>query len=140
MTKKINIIEGENEQIVFLPVNLKLLRELKDTSNDYTQFFRNQKPAIAIEDSITDEWIYCLEDGKPVKMLEPYLRKKYNMKFDFYCKRWGLPYNYPKTPKVYHEKRSNAAIRHGLGKKKEDQPDHKRGRKKKVQELNLNNA
>ena len=132
MTKTINTMEENNEQIVLLPINMKILNELKGSTNDYFQFFKNQKPAVAIEDSVTDEWIYCLEDGKPVKMLEPYLRKKYNMKFDFYCKKWGLPYNYPKTPKIYHEKRSQAAMRHGLGKKPTDQPDHKRGRKKKI--------
>ncbi len=71
---------------------------------------------VAIEDSITDEYIICLEDGKRLKMLKRYLRNNYNMTPEDYRKRWGLPANYPMVAPSYAAKRSQLAKDIGLGK------------------------
>src|SRR5210317_2107507 len=37
------------------------------------------KPAVPIEESVMDDWIVCLEDGKYLKMLKRHLRTIYNL-------------------------------------------------------------
>ena len=71
---------------------------------------------VSVEDSITDEYIICLEDGKRLKMLKRYLRNNYNMTPEEYRKRWSLPANYPMVAPSYAKKRSQLAKDIGLGK------------------------
>jgi len=73
-------------------------------------------PAIAVEDSVTDTFIYSLEDGQPYKSLKRHLRSKYNMTPEDYRKRWGLPADYPMVAPAYARKRSSLAKKSGLGK------------------------
>ena len=53
------------------------------------------KPAVSIKNSVTDDYIVCLEDGKKLKMLKRYLRSNYNMTPDEYRRKWGLPSRLP---------------------------------------------
>ena len=75
-----------------------------------------QKPAVPLKKSYTDEYIICLEDGKRLKMLKRYLRSHYNMSPDEYRMKWGLPADYPMVAPSYAAQRSAFAKRIGLGK------------------------
>ncbi|MEY4160573.1 MAG: hypothetical protein RLZZ136_1194, partial [Pseudomonadota bacterium] len=52
-------------------------------------------PAVPIEESITHEYIVCLEDGKHLRMLKRYLMAQYGMTPADYRAKWGLPQDYP---------------------------------------------
>ncbi|HWA00675.1 MAG TPA: MucR family transcriptional regulator [Caulobacterales bacterium] len=73
------------------------------------------KPAVAINKSVNNDYIVCLEDGKKLKMLKRYLRSTYNMSPEEYRKRWGLPADYPMVAPSYAARRSEFAKRIGLG-------------------------
>lgn len=73
-------------------------------------------PAVPIEESITPDYIICLEDGKKMKMLKRHLRTAYNITPDQYRERWGLPANYPMTAPNYTKRRQGIAKNIGLGK------------------------
>lgn len=74
------------------------------------------QPAVPIEDSITPDYIICLEDGKRLKMMKRYLRTKYNLTPEDYRRRWGLPPDYPLVAPKYAQKRQELAKSIGLGK------------------------
>ena len=72
--------------------------------------------AVNVEDSITPDYIVCLEDGKKLKMLKRYLKNNFNLTPEEYRKRWGLPASYPMVAPNYAKKRSELAKDIGLGK------------------------
>jgi predicted transcriptional regulator len=74
-------------------------------------------PAVPIKNSITPDYIICLEDGKQLKMLKRHLRVSYNMTPDQYRQRWALPASYPMVAPNYAKKRSKVAKAVGLGKR-----------------------
>jgi predicted transcriptional regulator len=80
-----------------------------------TSFLRNMEPVVPIEDSIKEDYIVCLEDGKKLKMLKRHLRAVYNMSPEQYRERWGLPVTYPMVAPNYAKKRSHLAKINGLG-------------------------
>ncbi|MBY0281487.1 MAG: MucR family transcriptional regulator [Alphaproteobacteria bacterium] len=73
------------------------------------------KPAVSISESVTDEYIVCLEDGKKLQMLKRHLKTVYNMSIAEYKKRWGLPESYPTVSPAYAKRRSEIAKTSGLG-------------------------
>jgi predicted transcriptional regulator len=73
-------------------------------------------PAVSIEESVTDEYIICLEDGKKLQMLKRHLSSVYGMSLDQYKERWGLPMDYPVVSPSYARRRSAIAKNIGLGK------------------------
>lgn len=75
-------------------------------------------PAVRIEDSVTDEYIVCLEDGKRLKLLKRYLKTKFGMTPEEYRAKWGLDNDYPMTAPRYSRTRSGMAKRIGLGLRK----------------------
>ena len=75
----------------------------------------NQKPAVSIKKSITPDYIYCLEDGRKLKMLKRHLRTAYGMTPDEYRAKWRLPSDYPMVAPNYAKKRSAFAKEIGLG-------------------------
>ena len=68
-------------------------------------------PAVPIDRSITPDYIVCLDDGKRLKTLRRYLKRKYALTPDQYRQRWGLPDDYPMVAPGYSELRSSLAIR-----------------------------
>ena len=76
-----------------------------------------KEPAVPIEDSIQDDYLICLEDGKKLKMLRRYLKKTFNMSPEEYRLRWGLGDDYPMVAPSYSVKRRALAKEIGLGKK-----------------------
>ena len=73
-------------------------------------------PAVPIDESLKDDVIICLEDGKPYQSLKRHLRVKYGMSPDEYREKWGLPADYPMVAPAYAKRRSELAKRTGLGK------------------------
>jgi predicted transcriptional regulator len=76
-----------------------------------------QKPAVPVRKSITDDYLICLEDGKKFKSLKRHLRAKYGMSPEEYREKWNLPYDYPMVAPAYARQRSDLAKRMGLGSK-----------------------
>ena len=74
-----------------------------------------QQPAVPINQSITDDYLICLEDGKEFKSLKRHLRSRYQMTPDQYREKWGLPYDYPMVAPAYARQRSELAKQMGLG-------------------------
>lgn len=72
-------------------------------------------PAVLIEESVTPDYIYCLEDGKPFKSLKRHLSSHYGLTPDQYRQKWDLPADYPMVAPSYSKKRSLLAIDCGLG-------------------------
>lgn len=75
-----------------------------------------KKPAVSVKNSITDEFLICLEDGKKFKSLKRHLRSKYGLSPEEYREKWGLPFDYPMVAPSYARKRSKLAKEMGLGK------------------------
>lgn len=72
-------------------------------------------PAVPIEESIKDDYVVCLEDGKKLQMLKRHLKTVYNMTVEQYKERWGLPMDYPVVAPNYAKRRSAIAKNTGLG-------------------------
>jgi predicted transcriptional regulator len=74
-------------------------------------------PSVAVRESVTPEYIVCLEDGKKLKVLKRYLRTQYNLTPAQYRARWGLPEDYPMVAPNYSKRRQSIAKTMGLGRK-----------------------
>ncbi|MEQ8693972.1 MAG: MucR family transcriptional regulator [Gammaproteobacteria bacterium] len=72
-------------------------------------------PAVPIRQSVTPDYLICLEDGRQMKMLKRHLRTKFGLTPDEYRKRWGLPTDYPMIASNYAMARSRQAKQSGLG-------------------------
>jgi predicted transcriptional regulator len=70
-----------------------------------------RKPAVPIEESITDEHLVCLDDGHKLKSLKRHLRRRHGLSPDEYRLRWGLPDDYPMVAPSYAALRSSIARR-----------------------------
>ncbi len=91
----------------------------------FTTLRTPQEVSDLIDQSIHEDYIVCLEDGKKMKMLKRYLRTNYNMTPEEYRKKWGLPADYPMVAPRYAERRSQLAKDIGLGHRA-----HRRGARK----------
>lgn len=60
-----------------------------------------QKPAVPPEESITPNYLVCLEDGKKLKVLTRHIRHCYNLTPEEYREKWGLPRDYPMMLESY---------------------------------------
>ena len=76
------------------------------------------KPAVPVEESVFDDFIVCLEDGKKLKMLKRHLMTSFNLTPDQYRQRWGLPADYPMVAPNYAARRRELAVKIGLGRKR----------------------
>ena len=74
-----------------------------------------QKPAISVKKSVTNDYLICLEDGKKFKSLKRHLRTHYNLSPEEYREKWGLPHDYPMVAPNYAAARSDLAKKMGLG-------------------------
>ena len=73
------------------------------------------RPAIAVNKSVTPDYIICLEDGKKFKSLKRHLRTHYNLSPEEYREKWALPHDYPMVAPNYAAARSQLAKQMGLG-------------------------
>ena len=73
-------------------------------------------PAVPPDQSVHNDYIICLEDGKKYKSLKRHLRTSHEMTPKVYTDKWGLPMDYPMVAPNYSKQRSKLAKRTGLGK------------------------
>ncbi len=85
-------------------------------------------PAVPIDESVQEDYIVCLEDGKKLQMLKRHLQSVYGLTLQQYKDRWGLPNDYPVVAPSYARRRSAIAKNTGLG---------KTGRKRRIQMLQI---
>lgn len=83
------------------------------------------EPAVPIAESVTPEYIICLEDGARCKILKRYLRSRFGMSPEQYRRRWNLPDSYPMVAPAISQARSLAAKKMQLGGAKA----HRRGKR-----------
>ena len=69
----------------------------------------HKAPAVPVDKSITRDYIVCLDDGRHLKTLKRYLRRKYSLTPEQYRARWHLPDDYPMVAPGYAELRSSLA-------------------------------
>jgi predicted transcriptional regulator len=86
-----------------------------------------QKPAVSIRQSITPEYLICLEDGKHFKSLKRHL-VGHGLTPERYRAKWKLPSDYPMVPANYAAVRSELAKKIGLGQIRKGAGTRKRGR------------
>jgi predicted transcriptional regulator len=79
-------------------------------------------PAVSVEESVTPDYLVCLEDGKRFKSLKRHIRTHYNLSPEEYRTKWGLPADYPMVAPNYAKARSKLAKRMGLGQKSVGRP------------------
>ena len=73
------------------------------------------EPAVPVEESVTHDYIVCLEDGKKLRMLKRYLMAQYGMTPADYRAKWGLPQDYPMAAPALTDQRRDSARSLGLG-------------------------
>ena len=91
------------------------MARLAETGAQEPAAIAKPKPAVPISRSVQHDYIVCLEDGKPLKMLKRYLRSRYNLSPEDYRRKWGLAPDYPMVAPAYAERRSDFAKKIGLG-------------------------
>jgi predicted transcriptional regulator len=79
-------------------------------------------PAVPIKNSVTPDYIFCLEDGLPFKSLKRHLSEKFGLSPDGYRRKWGLPPDYPMTAPNYSAVRSLLAKQTGFEAKAPEAP------------------
>lgn len=74
-----------------------------------------KNPAVPAKQSVTPDYLICLEDGKRFKSLKRHLRSHYKLSPDQYRTKWGLPSDYPMVAPNYAKERSRLAKEMRLG-------------------------
>jgi predicted transcriptional regulator len=74
-------------------------------------------PAVPVKQSIRQDRIVCLEDGKSFSMLKRHLMTDHRLTPQQYREKWGLPRDYPMVAPDYAKTRSALAKKIGLGRK-----------------------
>jgi predicted transcriptional regulator len=92
-----------------------------------------REPAVPIRNSITPDYLVCLDDGKKFKSLRRHLATL-GLTPDQYRVKWNLPLDYPMVASNSSAARSEMAKRIGLGQIRKTAPLAKRGRAAKVRE------
>ena len=78
---------------------------------------KEREPAVSIRSSVKPDAIACLECGAKFKMLKRHLNTDHNLSPADYRARWGLKPDYPLVAPNYAAKRSELALKIGLGRK-----------------------
>ncbi len=73
------------------------------------------KPAVPPKESITGDYIICLEDGRKFKSLKRHLRTEYNLSPEEYRAKWGLPSDYPMVAPTYAKAHTALAAKKRIG-------------------------
>lgn len=89
------------------------LAKLSGSDGAHRQTSRH--PAVPVDDSIHDDHLVCLEDGKKFKTLRRHLNETHGLTPDEYRRRWDLPFDYPMMSPNYAAERSEFSRSRGLG-------------------------
>ncbi len=73
-------------------------------------------PAIAIEEAVTRNKVFCLCCGKGFKMLKRHIGAEHGLTEDAYRAKFGLADDFPLVAPDYSEMKANTAKKLGLGK------------------------
>ena len=84
---------------------------LLELNSSHTDSQTPRVPAVPIDKSVTRDYVVCLDDGRRLKTLRRYIKRKYSLTPDEYRERWGLPDDYPMVAPGYSELRSSLAMR-----------------------------
>jgi predicted transcriptional regulator len=77
-----------------------------------------KKPAIPLEEVVTEKYVVCLECGKRMRTLKAHIRKAHGLAPAEYYRRFGLEAKkFPLVCKEYSEQRRRLAKEKGLGEK-----------------------
>lgn len=98
------------------------LRELGEEPQEKKQ---DLVPAVAVKNSVTPDYLICLEDGYKGKMLKRHLMSAHGLTPEEYRAKWNLPPNYPMVASNYASRRSEIAFDIRLGQKKEAEAETK---------------
>ena len=79
-------------------------------------------PAVGVKQSIRQDRIICLEDGKSFSMLKRHLMTDHKLTPQQYREKWSLPRDYPMVAPNYAQTRSALAKKIGLGRKAANSP------------------
>jgi predicted transcriptional regulator len=74
---------------------------------------REEQPAVPVEQSIAHDYLVCLNDGRKLRALKRYLKRKYGLSPEAYREKWGLPADYPMVAPAYSELRAKIAKQKG---------------------------
>lgn len=88
-------------------------------------------PAVPVKQSIRQDRIICLEDGKAFSMLKRHLMTDHKLTPQQYRERWGLLRDYPMVAPNYARTRSALAKKIGLGRKSGKPAKRAAGRRKR---------
>lgn len=69
------------------------------------------QPAVPIDESVTHDYLICLNDGRKLRTLKRYLQLRYSQSPEEYRKKWGLADDYPMVAPAYSELRTKIAKR-----------------------------
>lgn len=112
-------VSGNQVELSALPEVLKTIyATLSDFNGGRSSTIGRPDPVVSIEDSVHEDYIVCLEDGKQLKMLKRHLKTAYNMTPEQYRERWGLSADYPMVAPSYARQRSDLAMKIGLGRRR----------------------
>ena len=114
------IVEQQDEYIKNISLEIIKKANIKgnseDIANEFIKIYHTLKDKIngtntrnIPTQTVFDDYIICLEDGKKMQMLNRHLKVKYHMSFQDYKKKWGLPIDYPCTCKNYSKIRADIA-------------------------------
>jgi len=78
------------------------------------------RPAIPIEQAVTEDKVYCLCCGRGFTMLKRHLKAEHGLTEDEYRALYGLPEDMPLVAPAYSERKAAYAKRVGLGKYQRD--------------------
>ena len=88
-------------------------------------------PAVPVKQSIRQDRIVCLEDGKSFSMLKRHLMTDHKLTPQQYREKWALPRDYPMVAPDYAKTRSALAKKIGLGRKAGRPAKRAAGRRKR---------
>ena len=95
-----------------LPQLIKgIFAALAELEPDRNSRLAKPHPAVPIDQSVTHDYIVCLEDGQHLRTLKRYLWRKYALSPEQYRSRWQLPDDYPLVAPAYTALRSRLARR-----------------------------
>ena len=78
---------------------------------------RPLRPAVPVKNSVQEDHIVCLEDGRRFKSLKRHLMAVHGTNPEEYRAKWGLPSTYPMVAPAYTKERSTLALKLGLGRR-----------------------
>ena len=96
---------------------VRAIRRALSTDNLDAALSAHKDPAVPVDQSISPDYLTCLEDGLQFKSLKRHLGI-HGLTPDDYRNKWGLPKDYPMVAPKYAKARSRLAKKIGLGRKR----------------------